>query len=462
MPLVVIVALRVVPGPQKILAYVLTTAYALLGRSQAIMALVMLWLCNMFTHAFGFPPGAAAIFRHLTTFSAAISVLLIHVSAPPRSRTPLLLGWTGGLSALLVVHSLFASTMPDVSALKAISFALTVQLLLTAWSSLTPSQRSMTEKQLFGIFYCLAVLSTPLVAMGAGYVRARGFQGLLEHPQAFGPLMAIVAIWLFATWLTDRRMRFSLKIVLALSLAWIYFSKARIGAVIFLVGLFIAIISGPVTAMLNQSARVPRILKARLALIVACVCLTAVAAGPALVPAVRQFIAKEGKSTEIVDAAWESRGFVVELMQENIRARPVTGIGLGVASSPERYSALVRDPVFGLVIQAAVEKGVLPVAMVEELGWPLALLYAPWFVALLVLSVRAGPRYAGVCAGALVNNLSEAMFFSPGGGGLIVLILVTMAATAPPAREDPIVSRPTASKGRARTAGTALGVEATQ
>lgn len=440
-PLLVVVALRVIPGPQKILAYVTSMVYALMGRRQAIMALVMLWLCNMFTHAFGFPPGAAALFRHLTVFAAACSVFLIHSGEPPRSRTPGLLAWTGGLGALLVLHSVFVSTMPDVSALKAISFATTIQLLLTAWSRLSPQQRSVTEKQVFGVLYGLALFSAPLVATGAGYVRSRrGFQGLLEHPQAFGPTMAIVAVWLLATWLTDRRMRFSLKAVLALSLAWIYLAKARIGVVVFLVGMISAVIAGPFAAILNRSTRVPRILKTRLSLIVAGACVTAVVAGPYLAEAVTNFISKGTASTTIADAAWASRGHLIELMQANIRDRPVTGIGLGVASTPEGYSSFVRDPVFGLVIMAAVEKGVMPVAMVEEMGWPLALLYASWFVGLLVMSIRAGPRYAGICAAALSVNISEAVFFSPGGGGLIVMILVAMAATAPPAREDPIVT----------------------
>lgn len=441
-PLLVIAALRVIPGPQRIVAYVMSMGYALLGRRQAIMALVLLWLCNMYTHAFGLPPGGAAIFRHLTVIAAAISVLVVHVGEQPHSRTPWLLAWTAILSILLLVHSMFLSTMPDVSALKAISFAMTIQLLLTAWSSLSPPQRAVTESQLFGVLYGLAVLSTPLVAVGRGYVRTgRGFQGLLEHPQAFGPTMAIVAVWLFAAWLTDRRMRFSLKVILGLSLAWIYLAKARIGLLVFLVGMATVMAAGPLAGMLNQSRRVPRLLKDRLAIVVASLLVIVAVAGSVLAEKSREFISKSGKSTSALEAAWESRGKLIESMQVNISQRPLTGIGLGVASNPDQFSAFVRDPYFGFVIMAAVEKGVLPVAIVEEFGWPLALLYAPWFVGLLVMSIRAGPRYAGVCAAALTMNLSEAVFFSPGGGGLIVLVLVTMAATAPVARGDHVVPR---------------------
>lgn len=447
-PFVAALVLRVIPGPTKILAYVWSVVYALGGRRQAIMALVSLWLFNMFTHAFGKPPPAAAMFRHLTVFAAAISVLVIHTAKPPRSRTPVLLAWTAALNVLLVCHSLVFSTMPDVSVLKALSYSMTIYVLLAAWSRLSPSERSATENQLWGVMYGLCVLSAPLVITGAGYFKnGLGFQGLLEHPQAFGPNMAILAVWLFATWVTDRRMRMGLKVVLALSLAWIYLSAARIGATVFIVGSVTALIAGPVTAVMNHSARVPRILKARLAFLVAGLVMLIAVGGPYLAEKVGKFIAKTGQSTGAVEAAWESRGFIIEIMQQNIRQYPLTGIGLGVASTPDGFSSLVRDPFFGIVIMAAVEKGVLPVAMVEELGWPLALLYAPWFFALLVLAMRAGPRYAGVCAAALTQNISECVFFSPGGGGLIIQMIVVMAATAPPASQDSLMTDERAGPG---------------
>lgn len=439
-PIVAPIVVRVVPGPAKILAYVWASGYALLGRRQAIMAIVMLWLFNMFTHAFGTPPGAAAIFRHLTVFSTALSVLLIHAGEPPRSRTPKLLMWTGLLSGLLIVHSIFFSTMPDISILKALSFAMTIQALLVAWSRLSPNERSVTENQMWGVLYAVAVLSIPLVASGRGYVRTgRGFQGLLEHPQAFGPTMAIVAVWLLTTWLTDRRMNSLLKLILGLSLAWIYLAGARIGVVVFVIGMATALFAGPFTALINRSTRLPRILKGRLSILVAGIAMVLAVAGPLVAVKFQQFIAKTGKATSAVEAAWESRGGLIEAMQANIREHPITGIGLGVASTTSGYSAVARDPIFGIAIMATVEKGVLPVAMVEEMGWPLALLYAPWFFALLVLAIRAGPRYAGVCAAALTVNVSECVFFSPGGGGLIIQALVTMAATAPPASQDSLM-----------------------
>lgn len=160
------------------------------------------------------------------------------------------------LTALLIIHSFLCSTMPDISVLKAISFSMTILSLLTAWSRLSPQQRAVTENQLWGILYGVAAFSLPLVFTGHGYFKnGRGFQGLMEHPQSFGPIMAIVAVWLFSTWLTDRRMRFTVKAVLGVAVAGIYLSAARIGAVVLVVGVAAAIAAGPFTAMMNHSHR---------------------------------------------------------------------------------------------------------------------------------------------------------------------------------------------------------------
>lgn len=437
-PLIVAIALRVIPGPLKISAYAWSFGYALLGRRQAILALVMLWLFNMFTHAFGFPPSGAAIFRHLTVLAAALSVFVIHAAVPPRSSTPLLLLWTGGLNLLLLMHSLFISAAPEISTGKSLTYVLVIQTLLTAWSRLAPQERAVTEKQVWGVFFGLALLSAPLMFSSRGYYKnGYGFQGFLEHPQAFGPFMALLAVWLFSTWLTDKRMPRMLQALLVLAMAYVYLAKARGGMVMLAVGILVAIISRPLTVLINRSALVPRLLKSRLAFLVFSIAVVLAVAGPFLATEAQRFFLKQaGKSETIKEAFWESRGFLVEMMQQNIREHPMTGIGFGVASTPDGYSVLARDPVFGFVIMAAVEKGVLPVAIVEELGWPLALLFAPWFLGLFIQAIRAGPRYAGVCAAALTLNFSECVFFSPGGGGLIVEVLVAMAATAPPATQD--------------------------
>ncbi len=436
-PLIVAVVLRLLPGVAKLAAWAWVTGYAFLGRRQAVMALMLLWLCNNFTHAIGYPPNGAAFFRHATVFASAISVFILYASAPPRSRTPGLLVWTAVMSLMLILHSMFFSTAKDISILKAISYGLSIQTLITAWSRLSSAERAVTESQMIGLLYTIALFSVPLVVLPAGYIRNRvGFQGVLEHPQSFGQVMGILAVWLTTTWLTDRNMRLSLKIAIPLLLVDCYLSRSRMAVLLYLVGVGVAIATGPLSAALSRFNRGPRLLKGRLGVVLAGGLLVAALGGSLFSELVQDFIRKGTASQTTAEAAWQARGGMIEFMQQNIRERPLTGIGLGVPSSPEAMAYLIRDPIFGLPVMATVEKGVLPVAMVEEMGWPLAVLYAPWFLALLLSAVRAGPRYAGVCAAALTLNASEAVFFSPGGGGLLIQILVTMAATAQPTRQD--------------------------
>jgi hypothetical protein len=437
LPLIVCAALRTIPGPTRILAWAWATGYALMGRRQAIMALAMIWFCPMFTHVLGYPPGGAAIFRHGAIFAAAFSVFVLHAGPPPRSRTPLLLWWTAGMSLLLIAHSIVFSTMADISVLKAISFAVVMQTLLTGWSRLSAPERTVTESQLWGLFYGIAIFSVPLVVLPAGYLRTgTGFQGVMEHPQLFGQICAIVAVWLSATWLTDPKMRISLKLLVPILLTGLYLSRTRGGLLMFVVGMSFALMTGPISAALARARNAPRLLKRRLAAALLGAAVLAALFGSTLSEGFQQFIRKTGKADTALEAAIAARGFMIDRMWVNIQEKPWAGIGLGVPSHPELLYALVRDPIFGLPIMATVEKGVLPVAMVEEMGWPLALLYAPWFVALLWNAMRAGPRYIGVCAAALTLGVSEAAFFSPGGGGLIIQLLVAMAATAAPLGSD--------------------------
>jgi hypothetical protein len=424
--------LRLAPGTGS-LSYFLIAGYALAGKRQAVVAMFLVWLFNTFTHGFGYPPSLAALYRHGIIFAATFSVFVLHAGRSPRSRCPGLLVSTACLSVLLVMHSLTLSIDPSISALKAISFALSLQTLLTGWSSLSPADRDLGAKQVWGTLMAVAVLSMPLVFHPIGYMRnGRGFQGLLQHPQMFGPTMGLLATWLFASWLTAPTTSLFRRGVFFLSLSWIYLSQARIGALVFVAGALAAIMIGPLSAALNKYVRIPRVRGGRLAALGVSLVVLGVFAGPILVGRVKSFISKGGQEMSVQDAALKSRGFKVEQMMVNIRARPMVGIGLGIASDLDNEQMVVRDPYFGIAIMAPVEKGVLPVAMVEEFGGPLAILYGVWFGFLLLSAIKGGVVNGALCVAALSFNLAEAVFFSPGGCGMLDLTVAAMAATAGP------------------------------
>ncbi len=429
------IAMRAVRGPTATVAYITLPLYALYGRRHAILSLALIWIFNTLSHGFGAPPGWAAAFRHLTILAAGFSVLVLHAGRPPRSRCPIFVGATAGLCGLLLLHSALFSTAADISVLKSISFSITLMALVVAWSSLDDLNAELAERQIWGLLIMVAVLSIPLVGIGMGYMRnGRGFQGLLVHPQNFGPTMAFVATWLFARWLTGPIKRNLAWGVLPLALFWVYLSQARIGMLSFLVGALAAVACEPLVAMLNGWKSFPTTRKLRIAFVAAIGFVALIVAGAAVTDKVSTFVRKGNQGGSLQEAFDSSRGFLIERMKANIAQRPLTGIGHGVPSIEGLNADLFfRDPYFGIVLMAPVEKGVLPVAIIEEFGWPLGILWFMWFAWLQLMACRAGVVNAAVCAAALASNLGEATFFSPGGAGMLPIVLVTMCATAPAA-----------------------------
>jgi len=81
---------------------------------------------------------------------------------------------------------------------------------------------------------------------------------------------------------------------------------------------------------------------------------------------------------------------------------------------------------------ATVEKGVMPMAVVEETGFLGARVTYPWLILLMVRAAKGGLVPSIVFWTVLATNIAEANFFSPGGQGMFQLIFATWGCTAPP------------------------------
>jgi hypothetical protein len=81
---------------------------------------------------------------------------------------------------------------------------------------------------------------------------------------------------------------------------------------------------------------------------------------------------------------------------------------------------------------ATIEKGILPVAIVEELGYPLATVVFGWFAWLFWAAAKGGAVSVATLSAALVVNVAEAVFFSPGGLGLYNMVFLGLAITSAP------------------------------
>ena len=424
------IGLRLVSTPTGNASYIVIAAYALAGPRQAIVSLYLCWLFNIINHGLAPIADLAAILRHFVIFSAFLSVL-IHSKRASFTKTGWLVPMTALLCGFLIIHSMLFSQQVDVSLLKAISFSLTVLALTLGWATLSDRDRQLTEAFLFGSLGVISLVSIPFVASPIGYFRnGVGFQGILVHPQNFGPTMAVLAALLFAQSLTARRLQPWKAGIIGLSIVEIVFSKARIGGLALVVGVVFGIAGEMVRSWLaTRSSRNP-MRKWRLAIAAGLLVVGLLAAGPWLSVLISDFVQKGSRAENLSEVAMESRGAKIEGMMQNIEQYPVFGTGFGILFGTE-YFSLQRDPIFGLPIMATVEKGVMPIAIVEETGIVGALVTYPWLLLLLVRSIGGGVVPGTVFWSVLATNLAEACFFSPGGQGMFQLVFALWAATSP-------------------------------
>jgi len=144
------------------------------------------------------------------------------------------------------------------------------------------------------------------------------------------------------------------------------------------------------------------------------------------------YMTKSGRATDsngLLGAYDASRGNLIDNMWENVLQAPFTGIGFGIASNLNEM-IVERDPLLGLPVSAAIEKGVMPLAVLEELGVFGMLVVFTWMFFILRRCARAGVVEFSVTLTLILLNLGEYIFFSVGGMGMLLLILLTDAATS--------------------------------
>lgn len=427
-----LLGLRLASEPTAAAAFFLLGAYALSGRSQAIQALVLSWLFSMLSPALAPQVPAAALGRYAVLAAAALSVLLRSGRKTAEGGVPVnrLVLVTILLGTGFVAHALLFSAVRDVSVLKAVSWTVAVATLLSAWSGLGDEARQRMERQLFGGLVALLLASLPLVVSGRGYlVNGTGFQGVLAHPQAFGPTMALLAAWLASRIVSEARPPWRLVALFVISLLLIVLSEARTAGLGLVLGLAAAASSGRVLARRKLRDFLPGLRSRRMQLTMGLGLLVVIAAGPLLGEKVATFVAKRGSSSSLIEAYDRSRGAKVDEIWANIREHPLRGIGFGVASDPFSME-IARDPVLGLPTGASIEKGVLYLAVWEELGLFGLMAVLAWLWLLVRRAALGGMTPLAVCLTALAMNFGEATLFSPSGMGMLTLVLLTWSATA--------------------------------
>lgn len=424
------ILLRVASGPTANISYLLIAGFALLGRTQAIQALALSWLFTMLNPALAPEGSAAAIGRYVVIFFAAISVAWRSISSGSGFTIKRLSFLTLCVGLFMLIHSLLFSAVVDVSVLKVVSWVAVVLTLLSAWQGLSAAQRRALFDQLQWGLVLLLLLSLPLLAIpGVGYLRnGSGFQGFLNHPQAFGPTVALVGVLVGGRVIGASKPAWRDIALLGLCLVLVVLSEARTAGMAMVLGLLGSALMAPAFAGVSRTRMLPGLRSRRFQAVALLAVAGVVVGGPFLAGKLSAYLYKRTDATSLIEAADASRGALVEKMFWNIQDNPWTGIGFGIASEPELME-VERDSVLGVPLSAPVEKGVMPVAVVEELGIFGALAVLGWLLVVLRRGAQAGVQRFAVLITLVLVNFGESMFFSVGGMGMLLLILLTGAVT---------------------------------
>jgi hypothetical protein len=124
-----------------------------------------------------------------------------------------------------------------------------------------------------------------------------------------------------------------------------------------------------------------------------------------------------------------SRSVLYLPMIDNIAENLVGGIGFGIASVPSSMN-IIRDPIFGFPISASIEKGVLPLAVFEEIGFLGFSIWVLWIIVIIYQAIKVGAIALTVILVVLLLNLGESVLFSVGGMGLFQILIISGVITA--------------------------------
>jgi hypothetical protein len=420
------IVLRFASAPTANASYVILAIYALADRRSIIYALGLSCLFTMVNGAL-FPEASdAATGRYIVILAAAISVGLRHLrNSSTLAFSPVILQ-TGFLGVLLLIHSVFFSEITDVSVLKVTSWTVTVLTLVASWREMRAHERDATLKKLeLGIFATL-LFSFPLFAIPSiGYsVNGDGFQGIFNHPQVFGSVAALGATLTGGRiWTTARLSVIDLSLF-CVAVFLVIASEARTAGLAMALGLLGSVL---ISGLRGVPQRQVNFRNKRFAATFGIAGLIFVICIPFTAPRIESYLFKRSDAASLVEAADASRGALISRMLANIEMKPLTGIGFGIGSD-SKIMEVRRDPLFGFPVSALVEKGVMPVAVIEELGFIFAVAVFAWFSALVLRSVRRGSQQLAITLTVLFLNLGESTLFSAGGVGLLLLILLSAAA----------------------------------
>ncbi len=418
---------RVVSGSTSAASFLILAILSLIGRTQAILAMTLSWLFTMMNpELVAEGNGGTGVGRYLVIVAVASRAFIDRKGRRDNGKSySSFVAATIFLTLFFVVHSILVSPFVDVSILKAVSWGLTMSALVSLWGSLSDEERCQSEGVIYTILILVLFASIPLLISSAGYARnGTGFQGVLNHPQVFGSTMALFGTWSGARMLSQKKPSWKSISILLASLALVILSESRTAGIAMVIGLVLSLFLSTLLSGKPLVQMAPGVVSGRIWAIVGGGLIAVVAMATAFSDAIYYFLSKSGRaeSGNLIDAYENSRGFLMDAMLINIAQYPLRGIGFGIGSIPSMM-LVERDELLGLPLGASIEKGIAPLAILEEVGVFGAALVVIWTFQLLRKGAVGGLAAFAVCLTALLLNMGENTLFSPGGQGLLAMIL---------------------------------------
>lgn len=398
--------------------------WALTGPRPAIKALSLSYLILLLNPVYRLP-SSIGIFRWLILLIVGYRVMTLATLKMFRYYFPLLVFY-----AIVVILSWISSAFFLISFLKATVFSFVATVILTGFGAMDEYGLEDVKHWLFCLSGVVITLSVPtLLIPSIGYVRnGTGFQGLLNHPQAFAVFLVPVVVYMEADLLMGKGRKGPLEWALGCgALVLLFLTRARTA----MVTLFLSIIGSVVVAVVRSKKNSPMRAPYRAMLnigIVSVFLVSIISLSPDLSMSVEKFWLKGNQKTTLEKSFYASRGIGIDYLWHRFLQRPFTGNGFGIDTTlaDRRKVGTFLD----IPISATVEKGFLPAAMLEEVGIVGVIIFLPFFRVLVKGAVDTGDiRLVAMFFACLLVNIGEAIFFSPGqvGGYLWLLIGLTTA-----------------------------------
>jgi hypothetical protein len=262
------------------------------------------------------------------------------------------------------------------------------------------------------IIYTLIVLnllSVCIFFLGFGHevTYGNGFNGALNHPQALGILMAVLALFMLNKIKISKGINLIFYyVVFFLSLYLMIISRSRTAIIGFIIAIFISYIY---QYIMERSRK----------FIIVLILLILVT----YITSSSLFFEKNDGAQNLIDAYIKSRSILILPMLENISNNIFFGIGFGVDSSLSD-SNVFYDPTFYLPLSGSVEKGNLILQLFEELGFFGFLIIAVASIKIVQFIPKSYQLRVRILFFIFLSNLGEATLVGVNGLGLILLLIM--------------------------------------